>query len=269
MRGLEGGPRARARCTDPGDAHWMDDGPVHRHHRVLLVVLTFATGIVDGITYLGLDKVFTANQTGNALILGMGLAGGRDIPTTGPLVALVAFVAGAAVAGYVLRNHPAGWDRATTVLFAVVGLGVLVAATVAHLVGAPTGWHQVVIVTVLGVSMGMQGATARHLSVKDLTTTVITSTLTGLAADTFQGGRGRSAWVRRVSAVVALVSGAAVGALVLRAGLGVALVAPGVVALGVAVVGERYRRKDLVAARGTAPTPPRGPTSSSTPSGSA
>lgn len=235
----------------------MDDGPVHRHHRVLLVVLTFSTGIVDGISYLGLDRVFTANQTGNVLILGMGLAGGQDVPTVGPLAALAAFVAGAALAGYVLRNHPVGWDRTTTALFAAVGLGVLAAATVAHLVGASTGWRQVVIVTVLGVSMGLQGATARHLSVKDLTTTVVTSTLTGLAADTFQGGQGRAAWVRRVSAVAALASGAAVGTLVLRAGVEVALVAPGAIALGTAIVGERYRRKDLAVARGTSSgTPP-------------
>ncbi len=227
----------------------MDPHPVHRHYRVLLLVLTFSTGIIDGICYLALDQVFTANMTGNVLILGMGLAGGQDVPTAGPLVALLAYVAGAGVAGYAFRNHAAGWHRTTTGLFAGVGAGVLVASVVASLVGEPRGWHLLVIVAVLGLSMGTQAATARHLSVKDLTTTVVTSTLTGLAADYFQDAHGREAWVRRVSAVLALGAGAATGALVLRAGLEVALVVPGVIALGTALVGERYRRLDAAAAR--------------------
>lgn len=227
----------------------MDPRPVHRHYRVLLLVLTFSTGIIDGICYLALDQVFTANMTGNVLILGMGLAGGQDVPTAGPLVALLAYVAGAAVAGYAFRNHPAGWHRTTTGLFAGVGVGVLAASAVAYVVGEPRGWRLLVVVAVLGVSMGLQAATARHLSVKDLTTTVVTSTLTGLAADYFQDSHGRDAWVRRVSAVLALGAGAATGALVLRAGLEVALVVPGVIALGAALVGERYRRQDVSAAR--------------------
>jgi uncharacterized membrane protein YoaK (UPF0700 family) len=233
----------------------MDPRPVHRHYRVLLLVLTFSTGIIDGICYLALDQVFTANMTGNVLILGMGLAGGQDVPTAGPLVALLAYVAGAAVAGYAFRNHPAGWHRTTTGLFAGVGVGVLAASVVAYVVGEPRGWRLLLVVAVLGVSMGVQAATARHLSVKDLTTTVVTSTLTGLAADYFQDSHGREAWVRRVSAVLALGAGAATGALVLRAGLEVALVVPGVIALGAALVGERYRRQDVGAARAARPLP--------------
>lgn len=232
----------------------MDPQPVHRHYRVLLLVLTFSTGIIDGICYLALDQVFTANMTGNVLILGMGLAGGPDVPTAGPLVALAAYVAGAAVAGFAFRNQRAGWHRTTTGLFAGVGVGVLAASAVAAAVGTPRGWHLLVVVAVLGVSMGVQAATARHLSVKDLTTTVVTSTLTGLAADSFQGSHGREAWVRRVAAVVALGSGAAVGALVLRAGTGAALVVPGAIALGTAIVGETYRRRDLAGIR-SAPSP--------------
>ena len=230
----------------------MEAGPVHRHYRVLLLVLTFSTGIIDGICYLGLDQVFTANMTGNVLILGMGLAGGQHVPTAGPLVALLAYVVGAAIAGYAFRNQRAGWSATTTGLFAGVGVGVLAASSVAALVGSPSRWHLLVVVAVLGTSMGIQAATARHLSVKDLTTVVVTSTLTGLAADYFQDTRGREAWVRRVSAVVALASGAAVGALLLRGGLEVALVVPGVIALGTALVGERYRRADRRAAAGAA-----------------
>ena len=41
-----------------------------------LLALTFTTGLVDGVSYLGLGHVFTANMTGNIVLLGFGIAGG-------------------------------------------------------------------------------------------------------------------------------------------------------------------------------------------------
>ncbi len=40
----------------------------------------------------------------------------------------------------------------------------------------------------LGAGYGVQNATARRLTVGDLTTTVLTLTLTGIAADSWLGG---------------------------------------------------------------------------------
>ena len=37
----------------------------------LMIVLTFVTGVVDSVGYLGLDRVFVGNMTGNIVILGM------------------------------------------------------------------------------------------------------------------------------------------------------------------------------------------------------
>ena len=36
-----------------------------RMHLALMLILTFSTGIVDAVGYLGLDRVFTGNMTGN------------------------------------------------------------------------------------------------------------------------------------------------------------------------------------------------------------
>ena len=59
-----------------------------RHLRVwLMVALTFVTGLLDAVGYLGLDRVFTGNMTGNVVILGMGLAGEDSLPVAGPLAA--------------------------------------------------------------------------------------------------------------------------------------------------------------------------------------
>ena len=75
-----------------------------RLHLVLLLSLTFSTGIVDAVGYLGLDRVFAGNMTGNIVILGMGLAGADGLPVIGPLLALVTFVLGASAAGLAMRG---------------------------------------------------------------------------------------------------------------------------------------------------------------------
>lgn len=55
----------------------------------MLLLLTFSTGMVDAIGYLGFDKVFTGNMTGNVVILGMGLAGADGVPVLRPALALL------------------------------------------------------------------------------------------------------------------------------------------------------------------------------------
>ncbi|MDX6521618.1 MAG: hypothetical protein QOF08_2223, partial [Gaiellales bacterium] len=60
---------------------------------------------------------------------------------------------------------------------------------------------------------GVQNATARRLAVPDLTTTVLTLTLTGIASDSqLAGGSGANTGPRLVS-VAAMLLGAAIGAL--------------------------------------------------------
>ena len=62
-----------------------------------LLVLTVATGAIDGVSYLALDRVFTGNMTGNVLLIGFGLVGVPGIPVLNDLVALLTFLLGAAV----------------------------------------------------------------------------------------------------------------------------------------------------------------------------
>ncbi|WP_347038428.1 YoaK family protein [Glutamicibacter halophytocola] len=161
-------------------------------HLILMLVLTFSTGIIDAVGYLGLDRVFTGNMTGNVVILGMALMGADGLPVLGPSIALVGFVAGAAIAGRVLKSESAGWSRRTTVLIAVVGACLALTA-----IGLFAGVHHAAqgaalsITGFIAAAMGLQAGTARHLAVKDVTTVVVTSTLTGLAADSPLGGGGR------------------------------------------------------------------------------
>ena len=80
-------------------------------------------------------------------------------------------------------------------------------------------------------AMGIRNATVRRLAVPDLTTTVLTMTLTGLAADSpLAGGSGKGS-ARRTAAIVAMLAGAIAGALMLRTGLTLPLAVAAALAL--------------------------------------
>lgn len=213
-------------------------------HLVMMLALTFSTGIIDAVGYLGLDRVFTANMTGNVVILGMGLARADNLPVVGPLVALLAFMLGAAVGGRVGRRARTGWSGLTTATFATTG-SVVVVMGVACLVVLPhrdTAWAYTVT-GLLALAMGLQAAAARRLSVADVTTVVVTSTIVGLASESYlAGGTGKN-WPRRVLAVVLILVGATVGALLLQVHVGLGMLVSGAITLAVALAGHAFRTR--------------------------
>jgi uncharacterized membrane protein YoaK (UPF0700 family) len=87
--------------------------------------------------------------------------------------------------------------------------------------------------------MGIQNATARGLAVPDLTTTVLTMTITGIAADTHVAGGTGSKAGRRLISIAAMLGGAvAGGALILRGQVTASLVIA-VILLAVVTGGTR------------------------------
>lgn len=155
----------------------------------LMLALTFSTGIVDGVGYLGLDRVFTGNMTGNVVVLGMGLAGADGLPVLGPLLALVGFLIGAAAAGRALRAHGKGWTPATTALLTSVATLLTLITIFIAIDSHPSHAVALSVTGGLGLAMGTQAATARQVGVPDVSTVVVTSTITGLAADSWFGTR--------------------------------------------------------------------------------
>ena len=84
--------------------------------------------------------------------------------------------------------------------------------------------------------MGLPNATVRQLAVPDLTTTVLTLTLTGIAADSSLAvGKNPRIW-RRVASVVAMFVGAVVGTLLLNFGMALPLLLSGVAVLTVTFI---------------------------------
>lgn len=70
-----------------------------------------------------------------------------------------------------------------------------------------------VVIVLLAIAMGVQNTAARKLAVSDLTTTVLTMTLTGLAADSALAGGHGSKLGRRALSVAAMLLGALIGGL--------------------------------------------------------
>jgi uncharacterized membrane protein YoaK (UPF0700 family) len=218
----------------------------------LMLALTFTTGIVDAVGYLRLDQVFAGNMTGNVVILGMAATGRTGLPVVGPLAALVCFLIGAAVAGRVLRTSLPGWNRGCTGALAGIGLVLAVTALGMAVIGVGGTGLRALMASSLALAMGVQAATARHLAVKDVTTVVVTSTLTGLAADSRLGAaRGQRA-LRRGAAVTLLIAGAGTGAALCRLHEGLAVAAAAFVALVVSGLGHVSARSAEYTAPATA-----------------
>jgi uncharacterized membrane protein YoaK (UPF0700 family) len=188
--------------------------------RVTLVVLTALTGMIDAVSYLGLGHVFTANMTGNVVLLGFALVGAGQISVLAALLSLAAFLVGATAGGRLARLRESTGHR--WVVTALSLETALVAAAAAATLPVPASRY--VVVVLLALAMGVRNATVRRLGIPDLTTTVLTLTLTGLAADTqLPGAEPGATLARRLSAVGAMLLGAVLGALLLRGGLAVSL----------------------------------------------
>jgi uncharacterized membrane protein YoaK (UPF0700 family) len=177
----------------------------------ILLVLTIVTGLVDAVSILALGRVFVANMTGNVVFVGFALAGAPGFSLAASLSALAGFVVGANVGGR-LETRPAGKRpellRAGLVVEVVLlGAALVVSAVAGH---GLSSIERDLVAALAAVAMGVQNAVVRRLKVSDLTTTVLTMTLTGIAADIRK--EPRPVVVRRVLAVATMLGGAVAGA---------------------------------------------------------
>ncbi|MFB8131105.1 DUF1275 family protein [Streptomyces mirabilis] len=179
----------------------------------LMLALTVVTGLVDAFSYLGLGHVFVANMTGNVVFSGFAIAGAAGFSLAASLAALAAFAVGALLGGRVAHGARAHRGRVLHLALVVETVLVLAAYVIAQAAVTPyTGTSQYALIALLGLAMGVQNAAARALAVPDLTTTVLTLTITGIASDSrAAGGRGGKAG-RRLLSTAAMFSGGLIGA---------------------------------------------------------
>ena len=204
--------------TSAGTATGSRHGPLP----ALLLTLTVVTGVVDAVSILRLGRVFVANMTGNVVFTAFAVVGAPGFSLSASLAALAGFLVGALGGGSLTSRL--GQDRGLLLRAGAAAELVLVAAALG-LTAAPAGAAtRDGMAALLALAMGIQNAVARRLAVPDLTTTVLTMTLTGIAADVRAKDHGRAGLGRRILAVATMFAGAVGGALlVLHSGTAAAL----------------------------------------------
>ena len=184
---------------------------------VALLLLTFATGLIDAVSVLVLGHVFVANMTGNVIFLGFWFAPHSGVDMTAAVVAFAGFVAGAVLGGRFARHL----DYETRLwLTAALGTEVLALLTMSILAGAGVlDYHdntKLVLIAGLALVFGSQNAAARQFGVQELSTTVLTSTIVALGVESrLAGGTGERDKLR-YTVILTMFGGAMVGATMTR-----------------------------------------------------
>jgi uncharacterized membrane protein YoaK (UPF0700 family) len=182
-----------------------------------LLLLTFATGLVDAVSVLVLGHVFVANMTGNVIFLGFWFVEHSGVDMFAAVVAFASFVAGAVLGGRLARHLDA---RVRRWLVVTLGLEVVALSTLSLLAGTGVlqyhGGSRLILIAGLAVVFGTQNATARQFGVQELSTTVLTQTIVGIGFDSrLAGGTGQREKLR-YGVILTMCSGAVLGATLTR-----------------------------------------------------
>lgn len=188
-----------------------------KHTTVALLLLTFATGLVDAVSVLVLGHVFVANMTGNVIFLGFWFVPHSGVDLTAAVVAFGGFILGTVLGGRFARHL----EHETRLwLTAALGTEVLVLLVLAALSGAGVLDYQnntkLILIAGLAMLFGSQNAAARQFGVQELSTTVLTSTIVGLGMDSRLAGGSGEREKLRYAVVFTMLGGAVVGATMTR-----------------------------------------------------
>lgn len=244
---------APPRTFPAAEAAWAEIRASQRRRMLLptLLFMTLATGVIDAVSYLALGSVFTANMTGNVVLIGFAVGGVPGFSVTRTVTAVAGFALGSAIAGRLSRHwrrHPFIWVRRATaieiVLLSIAAVGTIGLAAGVKVDDEP---QRYAVIAVLALAMGMRNATIRRLGFTDVPTTVLTSTISDFASDSRLGGGERRRQGRRAAAIVAMGAGALIGAVLVRevdeqAGFATAIALLLAAAGHQAVIARRYPR---------------------------
>ena len=201
----------------------------------ILLLLTFVTGVVDSVSVLALGRVFTANMTGNIVFIGFAIAGVPEFSIPRSITALAGFLTGAVVGGRLaLRMSEKSRERwiRTAVFSEAIFLLLAALASKGFEIADSTLWIRMYSVIVLtAIAMGLRNATVRRLAVPDLTTTVLTLTITGIGADSSLAGGNNPRLGYRLGAISLMLLGAGSGAALLQFGPAAPLLLSGMLVL--------------------------------------
>ena len=192
-----------------------------------LLGMTVITGLVDAVSFLSLGHVFTANMTGNIVFLGFATAHVSGLSIARSLTALLAFLVGAMLGGRIMARANANAQirfAAQAFLFE----GAFLFAALFCGIGyrgdlVDNSLRPFALIAMTAIAMGTQNAAVRKLAIPDLTTTVLTLTITGIGSDSSFANGNNPRLARRAASVAAMFLGAALGAVVIHYSISAAL----------------------------------------------
>jgi uncharacterized membrane protein YoaK (UPF0700 family) len=188
-------------------------------------------------------------MTGNVVFLGFAIGGVPGLSIWRSLLALVFFMSGAVLGGWMTRTmNPQDPGSTPVHALAVETILLWVASAVSIGFRAPYEDNKLKIALVIALTavvMGLRNAVVRKLGVPDLTTTVLTLTIVGFAADSSLAGGNNPRWGRRAAAVLAMLTGAIAGASMLTYSAAAPLFVCGVVTAICALAQLHLSRKEL------------------------
>jgi uncharacterized membrane protein YoaK (UPF0700 family) len=192
-----------------------------------LLGVTMVTGLVDAVSFLSLGRVFTANMTGNVVILAFATARVPGLSIARSLTALLSFLVGAIFGGRIMARADADSQIPLAAQAFALEAVFLLAASFCSIGyssdSLANSFQPFALIALTAVAMGTRNAAVRKLAIPDLTTTVLTLTITGIGADSSFANGNNPRLARRVEAVVAMFFGAALGAVVLHYSISAAL----------------------------------------------
>src|SRR5260370_25894780 len=192
-----------------------------------LLVLTAVTGLVDAVSFLSLGHVFTANMTGNIVLLAFATAHVSGLSIARSLTALLAFLVGAVLGGRVMARASADAQIRFAVQAFLLEAAFLLAASlcaIGYRRDLPEHSFQLfALIALTALAMGTRNAAVRKLAIPDLTTTVLTLTITGIGADSSLAKGNNPRLARRLESIAAMFLGAALGAVVIHYSISAAL----------------------------------------------
>jgi uncharacterized membrane protein YoaK (UPF0700 family) len=192
-----------------------------------LLGMTVVTGLVDAVSFLSLGRVFTANMTGNVVILAFATARVPGLSIARSSTALVSFLVGAIFGGRIMARADADSQiRFAGKAFLLEDVFLFAASLCA--IGYRHDFLEYslqpfALIVLTALAMGTRNAAVRKLAIPDLTTTVMTLTITGIGADSSVANGKNPRLARRVGSVVAMFLGAALGAIIIRYSISAAL----------------------------------------------
>jgi len=192
-----------------------------------LLGMTAVTGLVDAVSFLSLGRVFTANMTGNIVLLAFATAHVSGLSIARSSTALLSFLVGAIFGGRIMARASAEAQIRFAAQAFLLEVAFLFAASFCGIGYRGNllehSFQPFALIALTALAMGTRNAAVRKLAIPDLTTTVLTLTITGIAADSSIANGNNPRLARRVESVVAMFLGAAMGAVIIHYSISAAL----------------------------------------------